>query len=73
MFLTPIFYSVPERWRTALRLNPMAAVVEGFRAALFGTPIPSAGWRFARRWRWCVAALGFVYFRRMEQTFADRV
>ncbi len=53
LFLTPIFYSVPERWRRLFALNPMA-VVEGFRAALFGAPLRSHSWRFrsARRWWW---------------------
>jgi lipopolysaccharide transport system permease protein len=73
---TPVFYPasmVPERFRPWLDLNPMAAVVEGFRAALFGTPIP-----FGRVALACVVALvvgfsGFVRFRQLERTFADRV
>ena len=43
IFLTPVFYPpslVPERFRPLLVLNPMAAVVEGFRAALLGEPLP---------------------------------
>jgi lipopolysaccharide transport system permease protein len=55
-------------------LNPMVAVVEGFRWALVGTPGPSGPVLVAS----CVVALtvlvgGAFYFRRMESTFADVV
>jgi lipopolysaccharide transport system permease protein len=74
LFATPVAYPaslVPERWRMLYGLNPMATVVEGFRAALLGTPgahgmvLPSVA---------VVAlmlVLGIRYFRRVEGTFAD--
>src|SRR5579872_52569 len=40
MFITPIIYPIsmiPQRWRWLVNLNPMSAVVEGFRASLLGT------------------------------------
>src|SRR5262249_20593372 len=39
MYATPIIYPaslVPAEWRWMLALNPLAGLVEGYRAALFG-------------------------------------
>src|SRR5215218_4238088 len=44
-YCTPIFYSiasVPERYQTLLRLNPMTTMVESYRGVLMGTECPSA-------------------------------
>jgi lipopolysaccharide transport system permease protein len=76
VYLTPVFYSttaVPPKYRAVLSLNPMAAVVDGFRAAMFGTPIPFARLGCAISIAIVVGFLGYVRFRRLEQTFADRI
>jgi lipopolysaccharide transport system permease protein len=76
VYATPVFYAasmVPKPYRALLALNPMVAVVEGFRAALFGTPIPFGGLGLALVIALGVGLLGFVRFRRLEQTFADRI
>jgi lipopolysaccharide transport system permease protein len=76
VYATPVFYPaslVPEKYRVWLALNPMAAVVEGFRAALFGTPIPFARLGGAIAVALVVGVLGYVRFRRLEQTFADQI
>jgi lipopolysaccharide transport system permease protein len=76
VYATPVFYSatiVPERYRGLLALNPMAAVVDGFRAALFGTPIPFGRLVTAFLVALVVGLLGFVRFRQLERTFADRI
>ena len=44
MFMSPVIFPlsmVPKegRLRTVIELNPMTAVLEGFRAALLGTPM----------------------------------
>jgi lipopolysaccharide transport system permease protein len=77
MFVSPVAYPgsiVPAQWRLLYNLNPMAGVIEGFRWALTGTENPpffpivlSAV---------IVGALlygGVLYFKRMEETFADVV
>jgi lipopolysaccharide transport system permease protein len=77
MFATPVVYPtslIPEKWRMWYGLNPMAGVVDGFRWAILGRagkPSPmiwvSAG---------AVAVLlvgGYLYFRKMETSFADIV
>jgi lipopolysaccharide transport system permease protein len=76
VYATPVFYPVsmvPEAYRPFLALNPMAAVVTGFRAALFGTEIPFAQLSFALVIATIVGLLGFLRFRALERTFADRI
>jgi lipopolysaccharide transport system permease protein len=76
VYLTPVFYPpsiIPARYRSLLVLNPMAAVVESFRAALFGTPIPWARLSIAAVASLVIGFTGFVWFRSLERTFADRV
>ncbi|HXD91113.1 MAG TPA: ABC transporter permease [Candidatus Binataceae bacterium] len=74
MFVTPIIYPlsfVPLRWRWMLRLNPLSGAIEGFRAAIFGRPMPWADIALS-----AVVAVAFLIyaayaFRRMELEFAD--
>jgi lipopolysaccharide transport system permease protein len=76
VYATPVFYPatmIPERVRFLLAFNPMAAVVEGFRAALFGTPIPFLPLALATVTALVMGFAGFVRFCRLERTFADRI
>ena len=76
VFATPVFYPstlIPERWRPLLALNPMAAVLDSFRAVLFGQPLPWGRLALAICLVSVVGALGFLRFRSLERTFADRV
>jgi lipopolysaccharide transport system permease protein len=76
VYATPVFYSssmVPQRFRPLLALNPMVAVVNGFRAALFGTEIPFAKLGVSIGMALLIGLVGFVRFRHLEQTFADRI
>jgi lipopolysaccharide transport system permease protein len=80
-FVTPCVYTTASilpgdaGWlRTLYALNPMAGVVEGFRAALLGTPPPDAASVAASAGAVLVLMVGgALYFRRMERSFADRV
>jgi lipopolysaccharide transport system permease protein len=74
MFASPVIYpssAVPARWRWLLTLNPLAGVLEGFRASLTGVGFD---WTLAAA-PFFVAplllALAFYVFRRLEDTFAD--
>ncbi|MDH7568798.1 MAG: ABC transporter permease [Armatimonadota bacterium] len=74
MFVTPVIWPpsiVPDRWAWALALNPMAGIINGFRAAFLGTPFD---------WPRIALSLGVsvlfflggaAYFRRVERQFAD--
>jgi lipopolysaccharide transport system permease protein len=76
IFLTPVFYSsslIPAKYRVLLALNPMCAVIDGFRAAVLGGPLPWARLGLALAGITVVGAVGFLSFRRMEHNFADRV
>lgn len=75
MYASPVAYPlsiVPERWRGLYSLNPMVAVIEGFRWALLGGTPPSPG-LVAPALVLVVLLLGggLLFFKRMERTFAD--
>jgi lipopolysaccharide transport system permease protein len=77
LFATPIAYSltiVPEQWRWLYSLNPMVGVVEGFRWALLGTDTV-VGPLFPVSIVIILLLLvsGLIYFKRMEDSFADLV
>jgi len=75
MFLTPIVYPasmVPERYRWALDINPMTAIVGAYRAALLNDRMPAlyplalfAGIAFT------AFVSGYWVFARSKPTFAD--
>jgi lipopolysaccharide transport system permease protein len=74
-YLTPVAYSaslVPEQWRWLYQLNPLYAVIEGFRWALLGTAAPPT-WSLGVSTLLVAALLvtGAFYFRRTERTIVD--
>ena len=74
MFVTPIIYPlsmIPHRWRWLVDLNPMSAVVEGFRSALLGVPFEWWSLLQGSIVTLLLLAAGAFYFRRMEKDFAD--
>jgi lipopolysaccharide transport system permease protein len=74
MFATPVVYPsslVPERWRILLHLNPMAALVEGFRSAFLGKPFDGVGLSVSVALALVVFAGGVAYFGKVEGRFAD--
>lgn len=74
-FVTPVAYPatlVPEKWLVLYSLNPMVAVVTGFRWALLEGPAPSAPMLAASvASTFVMLCAGIFYFRRTEQTIAD--
>lgn len=75
MYASPVAYPVsmvPEQWRLLYSLNPMVGVIEGFRWALLGNGNPD--FKIMAVSAVVVAFLlvgGIVYFKKMEQSFAD--
>jgi lipopolysaccharide transport system permease protein len=76
-FATPVVYPsslVPAKWRFFLGLNPMVAVVEGFRGALLGKgEIIKPMFIVSVIVMTLLLITGTFYFRRMEKEFADIV
>lgn len=76
LFASPVFYPfelVPAPWRPLAALNPMAGVVEGFRAALLGGPAPLGLLATSALTSTVLLALALRTFARMERYFADTI
>ena len=75
MYASPIVYPlsmVPKEWQWAYSLNPMVGVIEGFRWAVFGAGelhVMSLGISLVLIG--ILLAGGLMFFKRMEQSFAD--
>jgi lipopolysaccharide transport system permease protein len=76
-YATPVIYPlsfIPDRYRWLLALNPMTAVVNGFRWSVLGTPIGGLSVVLGS----CAFALvvlvtGLFAFRRTERTIVDMI
>lgn len=76
LYVSPVGFSseiVPEKWRLLYSVNPMVAVIDGFRWAVIGGDMQIYWPGFAMS---CVLialilVTGVLYFRRTEKTFAD--
>jgi lipopolysaccharide transport system permease protein len=75
LFLTPVFYptsAVPESYRFLLELNPLTFYAEAMRSLVLEGELPSsvsAGWSAITAV--AVFLLGFAFFSRARQGFAD--
>jgi lipopolysaccharide transport system permease protein len=75
LFVTPVIYPmalVPEQFRPLMALNPVAGIIDGFRACVFPSrsfDFPLLGISVAVTL--AVFMLGITYFRRTERWFAD--
>ncbi len=74
IYTAPILYSassIPENYRILYSLNPLVAVIEGFRSCLLGIPI---------QYEYIIPGIittvvlfisGAIYFKKMESIFVD--
>jgi len=76
-FASPVIYPasiVPPEMQPFYYLNPMALVVTGMRWAVAGThPPPPEAWPISIGVAVLMLAVGYVFFRRRQGTFADLV
>lgn len=76
MYATPVVYPasvVPERWRPLFALNPLAGIIEAFRAATLGREISWSLLGVSAVSTVLGLLIGLWQFGRMERTFADVV
>jgi lipopolysaccharide transport system permease protein len=62
---------LPQKWRSAVALNPMSGIIEGYRAALFGQPFNWKALGVATAITCALLVYSAYSFRRMEKNFAD--
>lgn len=76
LYATPIIYPisvVPEAWRPYYFLNPMAGVVEAYRAVLLHSTIPGSYLWLSAGVAFVILVGGYWLFKRVEFQFADLV
>jgi lipopolysaccharide transport system permease protein len=75
MYASPVVYPlsmVPEQWRVVYSLNPMVGVIEGFRWALLGKASPDFFlMTISATIVFVLLCGGYLFFKKMERTFAD--
>jgi lipopolysaccharide transport system permease protein len=75
MYASPVIYatsSIPEKYYYYYALNPMVGVIEGFRAVLLKTrPVPWDFLGIGTAMAVVFFITGALYFRKMENIFAD--
>jgi len=76
MFASPVIYPtsiVPERWKWLLMVNPVAGIIEGFRASLTGRGFDWLQLSISTAITLALLVCSMYVFRRFEDTFADVV
>lgn len=78
LYISPVGYSssiVPAKWQLLYHLNPMVAVIDGFRWCLLGGafPITAAEAAISLFIIFSLLFSGVIYFRVTESTFADLI
>jgi lipopolysaccharide transport system permease protein len=75
LYVTPVIYplsAVPSHWQWVLRMNPMTAVIDGYREiVLFGRTPAVADLASAAIVSAVVLVFGYWYFKHVEIWFAD--
>jgi lipopolysaccharide transport system permease protein len=74
-YLTPVFYglhTVPKKYTGILKLNPMATIVNSYRALLLGQPYPGLTTiLYTVVFAVILAGVGFMAFTRVQHRFVD--
>lgn len=70
MFASPVIYPaslLPPAWKFVYFLNPMAAIIEAFRACVFGRPFPTTIWVISVGVTLILAVVLLREFARLEE------
>jgi lipopolysaccharide transport system permease protein len=77
LFLSPVFYpvsAVPDAMQAVMRINPLSGVIENVRALVTGrSTVDIVSLALTTLAGGATAALGAVWFRRLQPGFADAV
>ena len=76
MFASPVIYPtsiVPAKWKWLVTINPIAGIIEGFRACLTGGSLDWLHVSIAAAITVTILVCSGYIFRRFEHTFADVV
>jgi lipopolysaccharide transport system permease protein len=76
MLSSPIFYPsniLSEKWRLVFALNPLTGILEGFRAAIFGTAFDWMVIGISTASIFVLLVFSLFVFKRMEDDFADLI
>lgn len=76
MYLTPVVYPitlVPKDYLWLYKLNPMVGIIEGYKAAVFDSPLDIPATIMSAVISISLFLLGFFVFKRSEKVFADIV
>jgi lipopolysaccharide transport system permease protein len=77
MLASPVVYEsslVPAKWQWVYHLNPMAALLDGFRWTVLGTSFPTVeGVMISGLSLVCLLTSGAWYFRRVDRFLADSI
>jgi len=76
MFASPVIYPasiVPKKWKWLLTINPVAGIIEGFRASLAGGAYNWKHLSISAVMTLLLLVCSIYVFRRFEDTFADVV
>ena len=76
LYISPIGFSstiIPDRWLLLYSLNPMVGQIDAFRWAILGGDIefPFSSFFLSIAIIFIILATGFIYFRKVEKSFAD--
>jgi len=74
IWLTPVFYPqslIPKDYFIFIYMNPMAAVIAGYRWAILGAPAPSLNYAFSFIPVIIVFIGGLFYFNKIEKKIVD--
>lgn len=76
MFASPIVYPsnlVPQQWKWAYELNPLAGLIEGFRASLLGLDFNQRSLAVSAAITMALLVYSTYAFKRLDDEFADVV